>query len=264
MELLELADIVRANAVLHRYKNTDKPWFASFENCEIKEDGVLITVSGNGHSPCAALANYAEKIRGKTIVLNASKGARREFDVPDSLAADEEENFLCMTAQDESPLSEENESLRNQLESLQAKLKWARAERDYLLGFIDTEVRGSADGVVQVYEDELRKEIEPFFIENSQEYTIRGMVRRAAATKQAIEGNGNGAILITKSELDELPEHSKSLPQVAVIGKKWKRRRDINDESKGWMLGEYVESSDDQDGVDIFWMDLTIVDFTTT
>jgi hypothetical protein len=41
-----------------------------------------------------------------------------------------------------------------------------------------------------------------------------------------------------------LPDYSASLPTGTNEGKRWKRRIDYHDESKGWMMGEYVKPID--------------------
>lgn len=63
--------------------------------------------------------------------------------------------------------------------------------------------------------------------------------------------------LMSQEDFDALPNYSCSLPTGTTIGKRWKRRKDYYDESKGWLLGEYIPS--DQDGcVGIRWTDLKI------
>jgi len=46
---------------------------------------------------------------------------------------------------------------------------------------------------------------------------------------------------LTQKEFDDLSDYSCSVPTGVVIGKRWKRRRDYYDESKGWYIGEYVQ-----------------------
>lgn len=58
-----------------------------------------------------------------------------------------------------------------------------------------------------------------------------------------------------------LYDYSSSLPTGTTIGKRWKRRRDYHDESKGWVLGEYAECNPpNPDRVRIIWRDLEVVD----
>lgn len=55
-----------------------------------------------------------------------------------------------------------------------------------------------------------------------------------------------------------LPDYSCSIPTGKTIGKRWKRRRDYTDESKGWLLGEYAEDPDPE-FVRIKWRNLLVV-----
>ncbi len=45
--------------------------------------------------------------------------------------------------------------------------------------------------------------------------------------------------LLTKAELDALPEYSWSIPTGVTPGKRWKRDENDGRGSKAWMLGEY-------------------------
>lgn len=56
-------------------------FYASFDRCDVKGDGVLIGSCGNGATPEAAIANYAEAISMKRLVWNAHGEDRREIDV---------------------------------------------------------------------------------------------------------------------------------------------------------------------------------------
>lgn len=67
-----------------------------------------------------------------------------------------------------------------------------------------------------------------------------------------------GPAQMTQSEFDALLDYSASLPTGTTIGKQWKRRNDYHDESKGWMLGEYVEHPN-PDLVGIRWRQIEIV-----
>ena len=49
--------------------------------------------------------------------------------------------------------------------------------------------------------------------------------------------------MIIQRELDALLDYSCSIPTRCTIGKVWKRRVNYRDESKGWLMGEYVESN---------------------
>lgn len=50
--------------------------------CEIKDDCVLIGESGRGATSKQALADYATRISGKRLVVDAMSPNRREFNVP--------------------------------------------------------------------------------------------------------------------------------------------------------------------------------------
>lgn len=55
-----------------------------------------------------------------------------------------------------------------------------------------------------------------------------------------------------------LYDYSCSVPTGTTIGKRWKRRRDYYDETKGWVLGEYA-AHPNPDVVRIVWRDLVVV-----
>ena len=57
-------------------------YYAYFKKCETKEGSILRGTSGNGETPDAAMAEYAEKISEKKLVFNAYGKDRREIDVP--------------------------------------------------------------------------------------------------------------------------------------------------------------------------------------
>jgi hypothetical protein len=58
-------------------------WVASFENCEIKEGMILNGEYGSGKTMVEAIKDYAQKISGKLIVLNAYGKGRKEIYVPE-------------------------------------------------------------------------------------------------------------------------------------------------------------------------------------
>lgn len=64
-------------------------------------------------------------------------------------------------------------------------------------------------------------------------------------------------VMVTEREFRELPEYSCSLPTGQTIGKKWKRQKDYYDESKGWLMGEYIPDPDPE-MVGIRWRDLVL------
>ena len=64
--------------------------------------------------------------------------------------------------------------------------------------------------------------------------------------------------IVDPEMFSSLLDYSSSLPTGTTIGKRWKRRRDYHDESKGWVMGEYLADSD-PDYVQIKWRDLEVV-----
>jgi hypothetical protein len=93
MTLQELSDITKAQIeILNRPTSCRdiSRWYASFESSGIKCDSVLTATFGNGNTPEEALENYADSLRGKTLVigeLGCSGKNRREFIVPVTLTA---------------------------------------------------------------------------------------------------------------------------------------------------------------------------------
>lgn len=55
---------------------------ASFEHCEIGGDGLLRGVYGVGATEDQAFKDYAKKISGKLLVIDAYKDTRREILAP--------------------------------------------------------------------------------------------------------------------------------------------------------------------------------------
>ena len=66
----------RSNHATHRY-------YARFEDSETKESDMLVSTSGDGHTPKEAIRDYCEQISCKKLVINAyGKDKRKEYDVP--------------------------------------------------------------------------------------------------------------------------------------------------------------------------------------
>jgi hypothetical protein len=57
-------------------------YFACFQDCEIKEECVLISFHGDGNTEKEAIRNYARRISGMILVRNAHRADRVELDVP--------------------------------------------------------------------------------------------------------------------------------------------------------------------------------------
>jgi hypothetical protein len=49
-----------------------------------------------------------------------------------------------------------------------------------------------------------------------------------------------GPVVVTPREFSNLKEYSCSYPTGVIVGKRWKRKKNYYDESKGWWLGEYI------------------------
>jgi hypothetical protein len=84
-EFAELHDLVMEVGERPRWgwKDDSSRWHAGFRRTEVKGDGVLIGVSGNGPTPEGAIADYASKLPGETLVIDAYTDRRREILVPD-------------------------------------------------------------------------------------------------------------------------------------------------------------------------------------
>jgi hypothetical protein len=57
-------------------------FIALFKDCEEKGDGTLISTYGNGNSEAEAIADYGDRISGKTLVIGAYTADRKELCVP--------------------------------------------------------------------------------------------------------------------------------------------------------------------------------------
>lgn len=61
---------------------TDGIYHAKGRSCETKDDCILKTEYGSGSTRKKALDDYAIKLSGKRLVVNAMGNNRREYDVP--------------------------------------------------------------------------------------------------------------------------------------------------------------------------------------
>lgn len=90
-DIFQVADLINEDIMIIRYANQDGRFAASFDDGEIKGDGVLISCYGEGKSPMEALYNYCQQIATKTIVFNShSKERRKEFKMPETLTVGKE------------------------------------------------------------------------------------------------------------------------------------------------------------------------------
>lgn len=62
--------------------NPNCRFYAHFENCEIKEDGTLVSTFGDGTSPDEAMTAFAKQISRKRLVFNAGRYDRFEVYAP--------------------------------------------------------------------------------------------------------------------------------------------------------------------------------------
>lgn len=68
--------------------------------------------------------------------------------------------------------------------------------------------------------------------------------------------------IVDSEAFTALPDYSSSLPTGTTPGKRWKRRIDYYDESKGWMMGEYFVLPDPEAAeqfMGIRWRNLLVV-----
>lgn len=57
-------------------------WYARFKGAEVQERGGLSSPFGDGHTPDAAIRDYALRIQGTRLVIDAFKPHRREIQCP--------------------------------------------------------------------------------------------------------------------------------------------------------------------------------------
>ncbi len=91
MKVTEYCDALNLKILLTYYPNQNGRWCVSFDRCEIKDtpaSGVLCSAHESGSTPEAAIAKYVDRIRGKTLVVDAMSDKRRVYFVPQSLEAD--------------------------------------------------------------------------------------------------------------------------------------------------------------------------------
>lgn len=89
MNIRELSDITQSNIVATRYHSQGSRWSAKLEGAEIKDKSMLVGAYGDGDSPAEAIADYADQIRGKTLVFGSYTDNRKEFCVPNTLEREE-------------------------------------------------------------------------------------------------------------------------------------------------------------------------------
>lgn len=90
MTIQELAEILRADLVTTYYPGWTPPgWSARFDRCELASipPGGLVGEYGTGPTPTDALADYVQRIKGRTLIFDATSERRREFVAPRTLTA---------------------------------------------------------------------------------------------------------------------------------------------------------------------------------
>ena len=84
MILKELGTIIGKKVILS-YNQFGDVFHCRFEKVEVKKGGILCSAWGAGKSKKQAQNDYASKLAGQTIILNAMTDNRREFNIPDTL-----------------------------------------------------------------------------------------------------------------------------------------------------------------------------------
>lgn len=78
----DLVMVVTERASAYVSPNQSDRFYAKFTGGEIKGNGVLSSVFGNGSTPEEAIENYAKHISEKTLVFDARSIRRKEINVP--------------------------------------------------------------------------------------------------------------------------------------------------------------------------------------
>lgn len=86
MTIYEFADLYGLNLQIEKINY--RKYSCKFEDCEIKNDGILISDRGVWFTPEKAVEDYVYKIRGKILVYKAmSSSERLDIDIPKDLIA---------------------------------------------------------------------------------------------------------------------------------------------------------------------------------
>ena len=82
--LRDFADKHNLSVTVKERSHIDSPtrFYASFDNVEVKDGGMLRGTYGNGATPDESISNYAKEISSKTLVFGAYTGSRREINAP--------------------------------------------------------------------------------------------------------------------------------------------------------------------------------------
>lgn len=88
--IFQIADLINEEIRIMYYPNKNGRFCASFQDGEVKGDGVLMSLYGDGKSPMEAINAYCSKIAGQTVVFNSySKERRKEFKMPQTLKGEQ-------------------------------------------------------------------------------------------------------------------------------------------------------------------------------
>jgi hypothetical protein len=77
-----LGEFADRHGLVMRVTGVPNSLHASFQCCEVGGDGLLRSVYGIGPTEDHAFRDYAQKISGKLLVINAYKDTRREILAP--------------------------------------------------------------------------------------------------------------------------------------------------------------------------------------
>lgn len=78
MQFEDWLDTLNLRLVVTRYPQQNNRWSADIDGAEVKQNGTLLGERGNGNNPQQAITDYLNKIKGKTIVINAMDRDRRK------------------------------------------------------------------------------------------------------------------------------------------------------------------------------------------
>jgi len=84
MTLRELAEFTQTQIEV-LYPDTDGNWYAHLTHVEVREPGMLASVSGRGKTCEEALTDYCKRIAGQPLVARAMQNNRIQFAAPRDL-----------------------------------------------------------------------------------------------------------------------------------------------------------------------------------
>lgn len=81
-KVVSIEDFADQHGLVMDLREYDYGWAASFEGAEVMRNGCLVGEYGVGKDQRLAIADYARKLSGKRIAIDAFTPLRREIDVP--------------------------------------------------------------------------------------------------------------------------------------------------------------------------------------